>query len=137
MGGGGAGVGNMTKSLFRFVFALVALALLPLTASAQDSQPMTLQDAINGYESVTNGHAGVPEDWSTHHLVFSQPTPGTAAYDRATHDPRYWQQQIRRSQAESEAQLPDSSTDSFAPDKKHKKKKKAPKAKKPKRDWAF
>lgn len=64
---------------------------------AQGSQPMTLQDAINGYQSVTKGPAGVVDDASTHHLVFSQPVPGTAVYDKVTHDPRYWMQQVKRS----------------------------------------
>lgn len=90
------------KSFSKFLITVIALGCFALSGRAQDSQqPMTLQDAVNGLESVTNGHAGVPEDWSSHHLIFSQPVPGTATYDKVTHDPRYWMQQIRRLQSAS------------------------------------
>jgi len=91
-------MGNTMKSFSKFVITAVALGCFSISGRAQESQqPMTLQDAVNGYESVTNGHAGVPEDWSTHRLIFSQPVPGTATYDKVMQDPRYWMQQIKRS----------------------------------------
>jgi hypothetical protein len=88
-------------------FASFAVGLLAMPAWAQDSPPVTLQDAINGYESVTDGHAGLIDDWSTHHLIFSQTAPGTAAYEKVTKDPRYWMQLIRRSQSQSDLVLED------------------------------
>ncbi len=73
----------MMKSFSKFLIILIAVVCYAISGRAQDQQqPLTLQDAINGYESVTNGHVGVPEDWTTHHLIFSQAVPGTATYDR-------------------------------------------------------
>src|SRR5271155_284943 len=91
-------VSDGVKSFSKFLVVLIAVGCFAISGRAQDHQePMTLQDAVNGYESVTNGQAGLPEDWSTHHLIFSQPVPGTPAYDKVMHDPRYWMQQIKRS----------------------------------------
>jgi hypothetical protein len=99
--------GGKVKSFSRLLIAGIVLAMVPLSGIAQDSSPqaMTLQEAINGYESVTNGHVGFPEDWTTHHVVFSRPAPGSAAYDRVTHDPRYWIQEIRRLRLQTEASV--------------------------------
>jgi hypothetical protein len=72
------------------------------SARAEDTG-MSLEDAIRGYES--SSHAsfrGVPEDWSTHHVVFSHPEVGSAAESKVPQDPRYWlrparaQRQFRR-----------------------------------------
>src|SRR5580704_10156592 len=91
-------VGDRVKSFSKFLIVLIAVGCFAISGRAQDSQqPVTLDDAINGYQSVTNGHAGVPEDWSSHHLIFSQPVPGSATYDKVMQDPHYWMQQIRRS----------------------------------------
>ena len=132
------------KSFSKFLIILIALGCFSISGRAQESQqPMTLQDAINGYESVTNGHAGVPEDWSTHRLIFSQPVPGTPTYDKVMHDPRYWMQQIRRSSGTKT--VVDAGTDDAnavaedkAEKKKKKKKNKVKDPKKPalKKDWS-
>ena len=91
-------VGDGVKSVSKFLIVLIAVGCFAISGRAQDSQqPVTLDDAINGYQSVTNGHAGVPEDWSSHHLIFSQPVPGSDTYDKVMQDPHYWAQQIRRS----------------------------------------
>lgn len=91
-------VGDRVKSFSKFLIVLIAVGCFAISGRAQESrQPVTLEDAINGYQSVTNGHAGVPEDWSSHHLIFSQPDPSSDTYDKVMQDPRYWAQQIRRS----------------------------------------
>jgi len=65
-------------------------------AAAQESR-MSLDDAIRGYESVTHSaFRGLPEDWSSHHLLFSHPKRGSAVESAAQRDPRYWLQQIRQ-----------------------------------------
>lgn len=125
------------RSLSGFLFVVIALAFVPLSASAQDSHPMTLQEAVNGYESVTNGHAGVPEDWSSQQLIFSRPKPGTATYDRVTHDPRYWIQQIRRTQGSPAGNVEAEFREAPMIPVTKNKKVKDPKAKKPHHDWAF
>src|SRR5271170_2627082 len=126
------------RTTAKVFFAAFAAVMLAMPAWAQDSAP-TLDDAINGYQSVTNGHAGVPEDWSSHRLIFSQPVSGSATYDKVMQDPHYWAQQIRRSSGtktltDGEANYYDalgSSADgSSLPDKKKKKSKKAKKNKK-------
>jgi len=77
--------------------------LVAMPAWAQDSARATIRDAINGLESTTHrSFQGIPTDWSSHHLVFSKPEPGSDAEFQVQQDPRYWLQQIRRSQLQSE-----------------------------------
>ena len=144
-------VGGGVKSVSKFLIVMIAVGCFAISGRAQDSQqPVTLDDAINGYQSVTNGHAGVPEDWSSHHLIFSQPVPGSATYDKVMQDPHYWAQQIRRTSgtktltdgdAEYYDALGSSADVSSLPDKKKKKTKKAKKSKKPvdglSKDWTY
>ena len=144
-------VGDRVKLFSKFLIVLIAVGCFAISGRAQDSQqPVTLDDAINGYQSVTNGHAGLPEDWSSHHLIFSQPDPSSDTYDKVTQDPHYWMQQIRRSSgtktlSDGDAAYYDalgSSADgSSVTDKKKKKAKKAKKSKKPvdglKKDWTY
>ncbi|MGD0117475.1 MAG: hypothetical protein ABSD30_05395 [Candidatus Binatus sp.] len=71
--------------------------LLAMPAWAQQT---TTDEAITNYESATHQFfQGIPTDWSSNHVVFSKPAPGSDAEDAVQKDPRYWQQQIRRSQA--------------------------------------
>ncbi|HSZ62965.1 MAG TPA: hypothetical protein VK828_14275 [Terriglobales bacterium] len=52
--------------------------------------------------------AGIPEDWSHHHLVFSPPaTPDDLA--RVQQDPRYRQQPLRRNMMRTAGSFPDNS----------------------------
>jgi hypothetical protein len=75
---------------------IFALTLSPGSALAQMSR-ISLDDAIRGYESATHAtFRGVPEDWSTHHVSFAHPTPGSRAATAAEADPRYWLQQLRQ-----------------------------------------
>ncbi len=118
-------------SRLKVLLGAFAFGLLAMPVWAQDSAP-TLQDAINGYESVTNGHAGLVDDWSTHHLIFSQAVPGTDSYEQVTKDPRYWMQLIQRAQASSD----ETESDARAEKKKKAKQKKV----KPvpiKKDWTM
>src|SRR5579885_1696565 len=96
-------VNIVMKKICDGLLLLVVSVFFAIVAAAQEPQPMTLQEAVNGFQSVTNGRAGLVEDWSSHHVVFSRPAPGSPAYDKVTRDPRYWMQQIRRLQP---AELP-------------------------------
>jgi len=89
-----------TVKLFSgLILATIVVASFSGPSSAQEHETLTQQDAVHGYESVTNGRAGIPEDWATHRLVFSRPIAGTVAYEKVMHEPRYWMQQIKRSSA--------------------------------------
>ena len=67
------------RTSVKVLFAAFAVGLLAMPAWAQDSAP-TLDDAIAGYESATHqSFQGVPTDWSTRHVVFSKPAPGSDA----------------------------------------------------------
>ena len=102
-----------------------------MSAWAQDSAP-SLRESISGYESAAHQYfQGVPTDWTSRHIVFSKPEPGSDAEDKVQQDPRYWLQQIRR------AQLAD---EDFVAEHKKKKPAKTPKPKplpKSHKDWAF
>jgi len=77
-----------------------------MPAWAQNSAP-ALRDAINGYESAAHqSFQGLPTDWSSHHVIFSKPAPGSDAEYNVQQDPRYWQQLIRRSQAVANDDMP-------------------------------
>jgi hypothetical protein len=79
----------------RVLFAAFVMPLLAMPAWAQ--QP-SVDDAVSNYESVTHqSFPGVTSDWSSSHLVYSAPAPGSNAEDAVQKDPRYWLQQIRRS----------------------------------------
>ena len=80
---------------------------------------------------LTRYFQGVPTDWTSRHIVFSKPEPGSDAEDKVQQDRRYWLQQIRR------AQLAD---EDFVAEHKKKKPAKTPKPKplpKSHKDWAF
>jgi len=90
---------------------------------------MTADDAITGYESAAHqSFQGLATDWSSQHVVFSKPAPGSDAEDKVQQDPRYWAQQIRRNQASSDEALADAKN-------KNKKKKKKPVPLK--KDWTM
>ena len=89
-------VQRLNASLFRCGVTLLMVTGLAVLMSAQQAP-----------EPITVGHAkitGLPEDWTHHHVVFSD--PGTEAeairngtyleWLRITSDPRYIVQQLRR-----------------------------------------
>ena len=125
-------VGDRVKSFSKFLIVLIAVGCFAISGRAQDSrQPVTLDDAINGYQSVTHQSLrGITTDWSSNHVVFSKPAPGSDAEDAVLQDPRYWMQQIRRGLPDSDAsfandvQTDDSAAGGYSSDKKNKKKKK-------------
>jgi hypothetical protein len=83
----------------KVLLATFALGLLATPALAQNSAPMTTDDALTGYESAAHqSFQGIPTDWTSRHVIFSKPEPGSDAEDRVQQDPRYWMQQIRRGQ---------------------------------------
>ncbi len=90
----------------RFSSVLPALVLAicgsaPI-ARAQNFEPISLDDAINGYESAAHqSFLGVPTDWMSHQVAFPKPEPGSDAEYKVQQDPRYWMQQIRRAQPDS------------------------------------
>ena len=84
-------------SRLKVLLAAFVFGLLAMPAWAQNSAP-TLNDAISGYESAAHqSFQGLATDWSSHHVVYSKPAPGSDAEYKVQQDPRYWQQQIRRS----------------------------------------
>ena len=100
-----------------------------MPAWAQDSAT-TLNSAISGYESAAHeSFQGIPTDWSSRHVVFSKPAPGSDAEYKIQQDPRYWQQQIRRAGIADEAVA-----DAKAPRRRKKKKAKPVPLKK---DWSM
>ena len=85
-------------SRLKVLFAAFAVGLLAMPAWAQDSAPMTADSAISGYESAAHqSFQGIATDWSSHHVLYSKPAPGSDAEYKVQQDPGYWQQQIRRS----------------------------------------
>jgi|GEM_PF-845167 len=77
---------------------------------------MTLDDAIRGYEATTHQtFQGVVDDWSTHHVVFSRPEPGSDTEYRVQQDPRYWLQQIKQKMPAAEASSDLGLASDFAP----------------------
>ena len=100
-----------------------------MSAWAQDSAP-SLRDSIGGYESAAHQYfRGVPTDWTSRHVVFSKPQPGSEAEDKVQQDPRYWIQQIRRAQLADEDLVTSHKANARTP-----KPKPLPKSHK---DWAF
>jgi hypothetical protein len=86
--------------------AIVAAAILmwPLTWPAWAQPTADVRSAIDQLEQVTGQpFQGLPNDWSNHHLVFSEPDPSSSNYDAVKRDPRYLMQVIRRSGAWQEA----------------------------------
>jgi hypothetical protein len=114
------------------------LGLVGMRAWGQEPASTDLNAQINGYERAAHSpFVGVPTDWSSSHLVFSAPEPGSDAEDKVQQDPRYWLQQIRRAQLQADDSIAGDSEAVALPDKK-KKKKKAKKSKKLpiKKDWS-
>jgi len=78
-------------------------AWLVMPARGQEPPAPDLAAQINGYERAAHSSfVGVPTDWSSSHLVFSKPEPGSEAEEKVQQDPRYWLHQIRRSLPESD-----------------------------------
>jgi len=91
---------------------------------------MTLDDAIRGFEAAAHqSFVGVPDDWSSHHVVFSRPEPGSETEYRVQQDPRYWLQQIKEKLPEAAAISDLSSVSDFTPPLKNKKGNRTPKTK--------
>ncbi len=96
---------KVLSGAFLFIF-------LAMPAWAQVS---SVDDAVTGYESATHqSFQGIPTDWSSNHVVFSKPAAGSDAEDKVQQDPRYWLQQIRRSQAASAEISTDNGADADA-----------------------
>jgi hypothetical protein len=111
---------------------LVMLGCSVMPVLSQEPAAPDLTASINGYERATHSSfVGVPTDWSTGHLIFSQPAPGSEAEGKVQQDPRYWLQQIQRAQLQSD----DSIADGTVADSKKPKKVKSKKVK-IKKDWS-
>lgn len=130
------------RTSLKVLASIVMFGLVAMPAWAQDSAPATMRDAINGLESTTHqSFQGIPTDWSSRHVIFSKPEPGSDAEFQVQQDPRYWLQQLRRSQPQSEDSIAIDVRASGAgalPDGKLKKNKKKKKTKpgKIKKDWS-
>ena len=89
----------MVRKMLKFRSRLWIIGLLTfgfaMPVWAQGNE-MSLDDAINGFEATAHQRfVGVPDDWSTHHVVFSRPEPGSETEYRVQQNPRYWLQQIK------------------------------------------
>ncbi len=121
----------MVTQLVSILAGIIVSSLMVMPACGQESATTDLTAQINGYEDATHSaFVGVPTDWSTRHVTYSAPEPGSDAEDKAQQDPRYWLQQIRRAQGDSDdavaadwnlGDLPDAK-----PDKKKRKKPRNP-----------
>jgi hypothetical protein len=100
----GSGEGRMGYFIHREFPASVAVCAVALFATAVFARPMYSQSApppihVGGVELT-----GIPEDWSSHYVVFSNPGTEQEAIQSGRHeqwlrtvnDPRYVMQQLRR-----------------------------------------
>lgn len=122
-----------TRSIL--VLAVLIFAAAPVLAQQPPSTATT--DAIAGYEWASQSRfIGVPTDWSSRHLIFSTPQRGSASEQQIQQDPRYWLQQIRRGQAESEDSIAGDLQPSDFLERPEPKTNKATKKAKIKKDWS-
>src|SRR5271154_7310535 len=97
---------TMMRTSIKVVVGTLMLGLLALPARGQQSKATDMTDLVNGYERAAHSSfVGIPTDWSTRHVVFSPPAPGSDAEDKVQQDPRYWLQQIRHAQLQSDDSL--------------------------------
>jgi hypothetical protein len=128
----------MNKTLVGIFAGIVVFGWMMAPARAQQPAAIDMNAQINGYEGAAHSSfVGIPTDWSTSHIVFSQPEPGSDAEDKVQQDPRYWLQQIRRAQLQSDDSFEGAWNSPDLPDAKPgiAKKKKSKKAKL-KKDWS-
>jgi hypothetical protein len=119
------------------VAGILMLGLVGMRAWGQEPASTDLNAQINGYERAAHSaFVGVPTDWSTSHVVFSAPEPGSDAEYQVQQDPRYWLQQIRRAQLQAGDSIAGDSEAVALPDKKKKKKPKKIKKLPIKKDWS-
>ncbi len=124
------------KPFVRIFAGLVMFGWMVMPAQGQEPTTTDLTAQINGYESAAHSSfAGVPTDWSSAHVTFSSPEPGSDAEDKAQRDPRYWLQQIRRAQFQSDDSTGIDDNVNALPDSKKPKKVKIKKVKL-KKDWS-
>jgi hypothetical protein len=91
------------KPFVRIFGAILMFGLMVTPAQGQERAATDLTAQINGYETAAHSSfVGVPTDWSSAHVTFSWPEPDSDAEDKAQRDPRYWLQQIRRAQLQSD-----------------------------------
>ena len=88
------------RTSIKVVVGTLMLGMLAMPARGQQAASTDPNDLVNGYEQAAHSSfVGVPTDWTSHHLIFSAPEPGSDAEDKVQQDPRYWLQQIRRAPA--------------------------------------
>ena len=126
----------MIRTSLVVVAGVLMLGLVGMRAWGQEPGFTDLNAQIDGYERAAHStFVGAPTDWSTSHVIFSQPEPGSDAEDQVQQDPRYWLQQLRRSSALSDDSIAQASGDDSDTTAKKDKKPKAKKAK-IKKDWS-
>ena len=122
---------NCMKMSLKITASVVLLGFLAMPARGQEPAATDMTTLVNGYERAAHSSfVGVPTDWSTRHVVFSPPAPGSDAEDKVQQDPRYWLQQIRHAQLQSDDSFAADDGVGAVPDKKNKKKDKKVKIKK-------
>src|SRR5271156_3991577 len=121
---------TIMRTSIRVVVGTLMLGMLAMPARGQERAAPDMTNLVNGYERAAHSSfVGVPTDWSTSHVVFSAPEPGSEAEEQVQQDPRYWLQQIRRAQLQADDSITDESEAISLPDGKKKKKKKTKKIK--------
>jgi hypothetical protein len=77
------------KSRADWILVGAAFILVSLSVSAQEQAPAT-----EAFQTVSS--AGVPADWTDHHVVFSSSSADPKTLSNNRQDPRYWLQLLRR-----------------------------------------
>ena len=130
------------RTSIRVVVGTLMFGMFAMPAWGQQAATPDMTTLVNGYERAAHSSfVGIPTDWTSHHLIFSAPEPGSDAEDKVQQDPRYWLQQIRRARLQSDDSFATDDGLGAIPDKKKKKPKKNKKSKKPQpiavdKDWS-
>ena len=96
-------MGVRLNGLARLVLVgiITAAAALPLFGQVSRVSPFDLQTSASEYRAsrpAITDRAGLVDDWSGHHLLYSRPSLFSPGYEAIEHEPRYWLQQINRAQ---------------------------------------
>ena len=76
------------KMSLKVTAGILLLGFLATPARGQEPAATDMSSLVNGYERAAHSSfVGVPTDWSTRHVVFSAPEPGSDAEDQSSAGP--------------------------------------------------